>query len=280
MSVVSFEWDVIRDGVFLLQATPQMPKKRQHVQSRKLRPKSVVGPGRGASADDIPDLVPPLNEQLGNNSNVSGQPLGEEADANEEEPGVNVDESQADASRSSMPLKHLGLSRPKKPKTRAPTRLTTTGRLGLSTASQESLDGEGDLSQGLDTFFHSTTMATTTGSSCQSPIAPLRNERDMFVSILSGGSSVSLGSGRMRGSLGSVSSAELGSPSLESVSAESSPMHRSVAIDKTGDDPGSSSREELTLDEKRKSEDDLAAASKEKRKDSGCVPSPFYAAVS
>ena len=86
---------------------------------------------------------------------------------------------------------------------------------------------------------------------------------------------MSLGSSRMRGSLGSVSSAELGSPSLESMSTESSPMHRSVAGDKPGEEAGSSSREELTLDEdaakskeKRKSEDDLSM-SKEKRKDSG-----------
>ena len=91
-----------------------------------------------------------------------------------------------------------------------------------------------------------------------------------------GGSSVSLGSSRIRGSLGSVSSAELGSPSLESMSAESSPMHRSVAGDKTTEEAGSSSREELTLDEeaakskeKRKSEDDLSSIAREKRKDSG-----------
>ena len=103
----------------------------------------------------------------------------------------------------------------------------------------------------------------------------------MFVCLFvfgSGGSSVSLGSSRMRGSLGSVSSAELGSPSLESVSAESSPMHRSVAGDKPSDETAGSSREELTLDEdavklkekeKRKSEDDLSSATREKRKDSG-----------
>jgi len=94
-----------------------------------------------------------------------------------------------------------------------------------------------------------------------------------------GGSSMSLGSSRIRGSLGSVSSAELGSPSLDSVSAESSPMHRSVAIDtKTVDEiGGSSSREELTLDddatksskEKNKSDDDLVSSGKDKRKDSG-----------
>lgn len=99
----------------------------------------------------------------------------------------------------------------------------------------------------------------------------------MLVVFGTGGSSVSLGSSRMRGSLGSVSSAELGSPSLESVSAESSPMHRSVAGDKPSDEAaGSSSREELTLDEdavklkeKRKSEDDLSSVTREKRKDSG-----------
>ncbi|XP_046651489.1 F-actin-uncapping protein LRRC16A-like isoform X2 [Daphnia pulicaria] len=229
-------------------ATP-VASKRRNLLSRKLRPKSTVGMGQGASADDIPDLVPPLNEQLG-----SGH---DDPDANEEEPGVNVDESQADVSRKSAPLKHLGLSRPKKPKTRLPTRSAALRVGGNSeTASQESLDVDGDLSQGLDTFFHSTTMATTTG-----------------------GSSVSLGSSRMRGSLGSVSSAELGSPSLESVSAESSPMHRSVAGDKPSDETaGSSSREELTLDEdavklkekeKRKSEDDLSSVTREKRKDSG-----------
>ena len=84
---------------------------------------------------------------------------------------------------------------------------------------------------------------------------------------------MSLGSSRIRGSLGSVSSAELGSPSLESVSAESSPMHRSVAVDSKNIEEAAcnSSREELTLDDKErnKSDDDLVSSSKEKRKDSG-----------
>ena len=120
-----------------------MASKRRNLLSRKLRPKSTVGMGQGASADDIPDLVPPLNEQLG-----SGH-QGDDPDANEEEPGVNVDESQADVSKKSAPLKHLGLSRPKKPKTRLPTRSAAL-RVGNSeTASQESLDVDGDLSQGI-----------------------------------------------------------------------------------------------------------------------------------
>lgn len=259
-----------------------MASKRRNLLSRKLRPKSTVGMGQGASADDIPDLVPPLNEQLG-----SGH---DDPDANEEEPGVNVDESQADVSRKSAPLKHLGLSRPKKPKTRLPTRSAALRVGGNSeTASQESLDVDGDLSQGLDTFFHSTTMATTTGVTLMITSILFKAYQSVLVLFVflylpccllrTGGSSVSLGSSRMRGSLGSVSSAELGSPSLESVSAESSPMHRSVAGDKPSDETaGSSSREELTLDEdavklkekeKRKSEDDLSSVTREKRKDSG-----------
>lgn len=139
-----------------------MANKRKSLHSRKLRPKSVVGMGQGASADDIPDLVPPLSEQLGVNRSQS---RAEDPDANEEEPGVSVDESHADVSKRSAPLKHLGLTRPKKPKSRLPTRAAAAAtRHGNSqTASQESLDAEGDLSQGLETFFHSTTMATTTG---------------------------------------------------------------------------------------------------------------------
>lgn len=135
-----------------------MSSKRKNIHGRKLRPKSVVGFIQGISADHIPDLVAPLND---------GTSQGEEIDGmNEEEVGVNVDEvvePSAVASKNAVPLKHLGLSRPKKPKSRLPTR--STARLGNSqTASQESLDVEADLSQGLDTFFHSATMATTTGN--------------------------------------------------------------------------------------------------------------------
>jgi len=143
-----------------------MAMKRKNMLSRKVRPKSVVGLGQGLSADDIPDLVPPLGEQLTAGAHHHPATV-DEADANEEEPGVIVDEPQqqtdAIAAKRSVPLKHLGLSRPKKPKTRLPTRAAAV-RLGNSqTASQESLDADADLSQGLDSFFHSTTMATTTG---------------------------------------------------------------------------------------------------------------------
>ena len=113
------------------------------------------------SSDDIPDLVQPINDT------ATSQATEDATDANEEEVGLIVDEhgqSPANPSKSSAtPLKHLGLSRPKKPKTRLPTRAAV--RTGNSqTASQESLELDADVSQGLDTFFHSTTMGTTTGA--------------------------------------------------------------------------------------------------------------------
>lgn len=124
-----------------------------------MRPKSVAGFVQAAvSSDDIPDLVQPVNDTTSQAEDTT--------DANEEEVGLIVDDngqSPVVASKSSTPLKHLGLSRPKKPKTRLPTRAAV--RTGNSqTASQESLELDADVSQGLDTFFHSTTMATTTGA--------------------------------------------------------------------------------------------------------------------
>lgn len=42
------------------QATPHLSTKRKSLHGRKLRPKSVVDSVDGLSADDIPDLLPPL----------------------------------------------------------------------------------------------------------------------------------------------------------------------------------------------------------------------------
>lgn len=87
---------------------------------------------------DVPDLVPPRDEAVASQVDA-------EADANEEEVGVCVDDvndpasvtSAAASAKRSTPLKHLGLSRPKKPKTRLPTRSGPTHRLTNSqTASQ------------------------------------------------------------------------------------------------------------------------------------------------
>lgn len=85
-----------------------------------------------------------------------------------------------------------------------------------------------------------------------------------------------MGSGRVRGSLGSVSSAELGSPSVDSISADSSPMHRPSATEKVNEETGSISLEELVHDDDKESDkakkcdDDVATTTgKDKRKDSG-----------
>ena len=71
-----------------------MAMKRKNMLSRKVRPKSVVGLGQGLSADDIPDLVPPLGEQLTGAGAHHHPATVNEADANEEEPGDTVDEPQ------------------------------------------------------------------------------------------------------------------------------------------------------------------------------------------
>ena len=71
-----------------------MAMKRKNMISRKVRPKSEVGLGQGLSADDITDLVPPLGEQLTGAGAHHHPTTVDEADANEEEPGVIVDEPQ------------------------------------------------------------------------------------------------------------------------------------------------------------------------------------------
>ena len=60
-----------------------MAAKRESLHARKLRPKSVVGMGQGAFADDILDLVPRLSEQSDSNRSSSHT---EEPGANEEDP--------------------------------------------------------------------------------------------------------------------------------------------------------------------------------------------------
>ena len=49
-----------------------MALKRKNITSRKLRPKSVVGLIQGISADDIPDLVPPLNDTASQGEEIDG----------------------------------------------------------------------------------------------------------------------------------------------------------------------------------------------------------------
>jgi len=55
------------------QATPHLSTKRKSLHGRKLRPKSVVDSVDGLSADDIPDLLPPLPKSAeGKHVTVSG----------------------------------------------------------------------------------------------------------------------------------------------------------------------------------------------------------------
>ncbi|ODN04727.1 Leucine-rich repeat-containing protein 16A [Orchesella cincta] len=98
-------------------ATPQMQAKRKGLHGRRIRPKSVVDCVEGLSADDIPDLLPSIPKTI------------------EELPPV-----------SPQQLKHLGKARPKKPKTRAPTRPCVRPPTEL-------IEEVSDLQEGLDTFF-------------------------------------------------------------------------------------------------------------------------------
>ncbi|CAG7785934.1 unnamed protein product [Allacma fusca] len=105
-------------------ATPQMKAKRKGIHGRRIRPKSVVDCVEGISADDIPDLLPSLPKTIE-----------ETISSLQDLPPV-----------SPQQLKHLGKARPRKPKTRAPTRPC----LRPPTELMEVL---GDLQEGLDTFF-------------------------------------------------------------------------------------------------------------------------------
>ncbi|XP_049862710.1 F-actin-uncapping protein LRRC16A isoform X2 [Schistocerca gregaria] len=98
-------------------ATPHLSTKRKSLHGRKLRPKSVVDSIEGLSADDIPDLLPPL-------------PCSER-----ESPDCGP-----------LRLRHLVKGRPRRAKTRAPTRPV------LRPSELTDVDGLG-LSEGLDTFF-------------------------------------------------------------------------------------------------------------------------------
>ncbi|XP_037068179.1 F-actin-uncapping protein LRRC16A-like isoform X2 [Pollicipes pollicipes] len=97
-------------------ATPQLHAKKLNLQGRKMRPKSVVDSVEGVSAERIPDLLPSL-------------------DATEEE----VD-TVAELPASAYQLRHLGKARPRRAKSRAPTR-PVVGEEGA------------DVDTGLDVFF-------------------------------------------------------------------------------------------------------------------------------
>ncbi|CAH1101078.1 unnamed protein product [Psylliodes chrysocephalus] len=123
-------------------ATPHLSIKRKSLHGRKLRPKSVVDSVEGISADDIPSLLPSLP---GNS---------EEEDSVTELPNT------------SHQLQHLvkgiflNKGRPRRAKTRAPTRPVVNPPDTMDSVSQ-------DLVEGLDSFFRPGSV-TPTSDDCHS----------------------------------------------------------------------------------------------------------------
>ncbi|XP_074093692.1 capping protein regulator and myosin 1 linker 1 leucine rich repeat protein isoform X2 [Cotesia typhae] len=125
---------------YLNLATPHLSNKRKNLHGRKLRPKSVVDSVEGLSADDIPDLLPSLPKDNTETISENEHSLTESLDSISELPN-----------NTGQQLQHLVKSRPRRTKTRAPSRpmLRTEipkGSLGLG--------------EGLDVFFRPTTPTT------------------------------------------------------------------------------------------------------------------------
>ncbi|XP_058810147.1 F-actin-uncapping protein LRRC16A-like isoform X3 [Phymastichus coffea] len=129
-------------------ATPHLSNKRKSLHGRKLRPKSVVDSVEGLSADDIPDLLPsssslPKNQQSQEGASENEHSLTESLDSLSELP----------SNTAGQQLQHLVKTRPKRTKTRAPSRPM------LRPDQPQSIDGIA-LEEGLDVFFRPTTPTT------------------------------------------------------------------------------------------------------------------------
>ncbi|KAI5716788.1 hypothetical protein M8J76_012474 [Diaphorina citri] len=137
------------ESVLRNKATPQLSSKRKSVNGRKLRPKSVVDTAERGSADDIPDLLPSLP--------TSAE---ESLDSVTELPG-------------SSQLQHLVKSRPRRAKTRAPTRATPL------LSAQNSIPRLED--EGLDSFFIATpSLGSGGGSVNHTPVlSPLSDDSSL-----------------------------------------------------------------------------------------------------
>lgn len=121
-------------------ATPHLSNKRKSLHGRKLRPKSVVDSVEGLSADDIPDLLPSLPKGQTEGISENEHSLTESLDSVSELPNT-----------VGQQLQHLVKSRPKRAKTRAPSRPMLRPDQqpnGLT------------LGEGLDVFFRPTTPTT------------------------------------------------------------------------------------------------------------------------
>ncbi|XP_076279734.1 capping protein regulator and myosin 1 linker 1 leucine rich repeat protein [Lasioglossum baleicum] len=125
---------------YLNLATPHLSNKRKSLHGRKLRPKSVVDSVEGLSADDIPDLLPPLPKSQAEAISETEHSLTESLDSVSELPNT-----------VGQQLQHLVKSRPRRTKTRAPTRPMLRP--------DQPMDGLA-LGEGLDVFFRPTTPTT------------------------------------------------------------------------------------------------------------------------
>ncbi|XP_026273496.1 F-actin-uncapping protein LRRC16A isoform X3 [Frankliniella occidentalis] len=121
---------------YLNLATPHLMNKRKSLHGRKLRPKSVVDSVDGLSADHIPDLLPSLKSS--------------EASSYATESSDSVSELPKSVGQQ---LQHLVKGRPRRAKTRAPTRPMLRPADSTDTS---------DLGEGLDTFFRPGSVTPTT----------------------------------------------------------------------------------------------------------------------
>ncbi|XP_046397648.1 F-actin-uncapping protein LRRC16A isoform X2 [Ischnura elegans] len=144
-------------------ATPHLSTKRKSLHGRKLRPKSVVDSVDGLSADDIPDLLPSSLPKSAEESMDSVSELPSEAGL---VGGGGV-----------RRLQHLAKGRPRRAKTRAPSRpmlphrdshmsrfspTPASSSASASPASSTDLQVIQDLGEGLETFFRPGSVTPTT----------------------------------------------------------------------------------------------------------------------
>ncbi|KAK0167729.1 hypothetical protein PV327_001601 [Microctonus hyperodae] len=121
-------------------ATPHLSNKRKSLHGRKLRPKSVVDSVEGLSADDIPDLLPNLPKDHAEIISENEHSLTESLDSISELPHT-----------AGQQLQHLVKSRPRRTKTRAPSRPMLRSDMPRGSLA---------LGEGLDVFFRPTTPTT------------------------------------------------------------------------------------------------------------------------
>lgn len=139
-----------------------MSNKRKSLHGRKLRPKSVVDSVEGLSADDIPDLLPSLPKsqaeglyKLNHYTDLSPSKMYNYCSTAISETEHSLTESLDSVSELpntvGQQLQHLVKSRPRRTKTRAPTRPMLRP--------DQPIDGLA-LGEGLDVFFRPTTPTT------------------------------------------------------------------------------------------------------------------------